>query len=115
MKVEDLQDSPDRTKTFLQIVSSAGFSTEVYPVTTSDGYKLQLFRIKSPNFKKGSKVVFLQHGLLDSADCWIVNTQQNTAAFQLVRAGFDVWLGNTRGNKYSIGHTKLNTKEEKYW
>lgn len=84
-------------------------------MTTEDGYKLQLFRIKSPNFKAGSPVVFLQHGLVDSADCWIMNYANVAPAFQLVRAGFDVWLGNDRGSKYSMGHTTLSTKDEKYW
>jgi lysosomal acid lipase/cholesteryl ester hydrolase len=37
-------------------------------------------------------------------------------AFQLVRAGYDVWLGNSRGSKYSLGHTSLNPKKDKsYW
>ena len=34
-------------------------------------------------------------------------------AFQLVRAGYDVWLGNQRGTKYSMGHQTLNPKKDK--
>mmetsp|Transcript_15439 Transcript_15439/g.26121 ORF Transcript_15439/g.26121 Transcript_15439/m.26121 type:complete len:84 (+) Transcript_15439:502-753(+) len=37
-------------------------------------------------------------------------------AFKLVEAGYDVWLGNQRGTKYSLGHTSLNyKKDKKYW
>jgi lysosomal acid lipase/cholesteryl ester hydrolase len=34
----------------------------------------------------------------------------------LIRAGYDVWLGNQRGTKYSSQHTTLNPKKDKqYW
>jgi len=34
----------------------------------------------------------------------------------LARAGYDVWLGNQRGTKYSMGHKSLNPKKDKaYW
>jgi lysosomal acid lipase/cholesteryl ester hydrolase len=36
-------------------------------------------------------------------------------AFQLVRAGYDVWLGNQRGTKYSKAHKWLDPNSKEYW
>ena len=45
-----------------------------------------------------------------------MNYNDTAPAFQLVRAGYDVWLGNQRGTKYSLEHTSLNYKRDKaYW
>ena len=33
----------------------------------------------------------------------------------LVDNGYDVFLGNSRGNKYSLGHTSLKTTDQKFW
>lgn len=107
---------PDFDKTFQQIVNENGFIYESHPVTTDDGYILNVFRIRSSETKPDAKVVFLMHGITDSADCFIVNYPNVAPAFQLVRAGYDVWLGNQRGTKYSLGHTKLDWRtDEAYW
>lgn len=59
-------------------------------------------------------MVFLQHGLFDSADCWVVNTKEKSPAFILAEMGYDVWLGNSRGNKYSVGHVDPFIKPEDF-
>jgi len=60
--------------------------------------------------------VLLQHGLLDSCDSWIANFEDKATAFILVNLGYDVWLGNNRGNKYGRKHVKLNPdKDNAFW
>lgn len=48
----------------------------------------------------------LIHGIQDSADAWVVNDDESPA-FILVEKGYDVWLVNFRGNKYSKHHASL--------
>ena len=67
-----------------------------------------MMRVKLPNLKRGAPVVFMQHGLFDSSFNWVTNGPQNSPAFILARQGYDVWLGNNRGNKYSRQNTKID-------
>ncbi|VEN47468.1 unnamed protein product [Callosobruchus maculatus] len=81
-------------------------------VVTEDGYLLKLHRIQSK--KNGAQPVFLQHGLLGSSADWIVN-ENNSLAFLLADYGYDVWLGNARGNTYSKGHVSIPVESPQYW
>jgi hypothetical protein len=61
----------------------------------------------------GKKAIYLQHGLVDSADTWIVNDESLAPAFYLANQGYDIWLGNSRGNRYS--NILLNPRNKNFW
>ena len=93
---------------FKQIVEREGVLYEEHDVVTDDGYILTMQRIRAKGLPKVALVVLLQHGLLSQSDTWIDNDPSVAVAFRLVREGYDVFLGNNRGNSYSLRHQTLN-------
>jgi len=59
--------------------------------------------------------VYLQHGFLDSAATWVMGTPEESLGFILADAGFDVWLGNTRGNLYCLNNKYYSNETQEFW
>ena len=96
---------------FVDLCGLYDYTAEEHIVHTGDGYLLGLHRLCS---KKGDettrvkagegslkkRVVYLHHGLLMNSEVWVCITERERCLpFMLVEKGYDVWLGNNRGNK----------------
>ncbi|KAM9197570.1 lipase member K isoform 2-T2 [Dugong dugon] len=78
--------NPEANMNISQIISYWGYPYEKYDVVTKDGYVLGIYRI--PHGK----------GCSSRTD-----------------TGYDVWMGNSRGNTWSRKHLKLSPKSSEYW
>lgn len=92
------------------IIEQAGYPYERHKVVTEDGYILLLERI--PN-KASKHVLYMQHGIFDSAFAW-VGLGTAALAYRSHDQGYDVWLGNFRGNG-DREHVRKNITEAEYW
>ncbi|VDN56048.1 unnamed protein product [Dracunculus medinensis] len=103
-----------------EIINRWGYPVETHTVTTEDGYILVMHRIphgqkESRNSSVSKPIIFLQHGLLCTSSVWIMNQPHQSAAFIFADLGFDVWMGNNRGNTYSRKHLKYSARNRQYW
>lgn len=71
--------------------------------------------------------VLLNHGAMMTSEAWLTTPTKNINSMEdeeeipmtlphvLLHAGYDVWLNNRRGNKYSCKHTTLSTHSQEFW
>lgn len=119
-------DDPELSMTTPELIAHRGYPVEIHLVTTADGYILEMHRIPYSHqdpyhhhnnkfARKARPVVFLQHGLLCSSSDWVLNPTDRGLAFMLADRGYDVWMGNARGNTYSSKHIFLKDTDEAFW
>jgi hypothetical protein len=79
-------------------MQASDYPLETYPVTTSDGWVLNLYRIphgKNRNTGPGKKpVVYLHHGITLSSACFTLLNENESMAYILADAGeaaYMVW------------------------
>ncbi|XP_018373905.1 PREDICTED: lipase 3-like isoform X1 [Trachymyrmex cornetzi] len=95
----------------LQMIKKAGYPVETHVVQTEDGYLLTLHRIP----RKNGAPVLLLHSLLTSSADFLILGKDKGLAFILANHGYDVWLGNFRGNTHSKAHVSLSPSNSKFW
>ncbi|CAK72880.1 unnamed protein product (macronuclear) [Paramecium tetraurelia] len=108
---------PEGNLNFVKYCKYFNYPVEEHVIQTEDGYLLTYFRVQAKGTKmvSGKKVVLLQHGLLDSSDTFIINDEDKAPAFLIANKGYDVWLGNNRGNKHGRAHVKKNPFFWSFW
>lgn len=97
-------------------------------VTTADGYILSLQRIPSggrgghgggagagASSSRAGQPVLLQHGVLVDGMSWLLASPEESLPFILADRGFDVWIANNRGTRWSRRHVSLDPSSRLYW
>jgi lysosomal acid lipase/cholesteryl ester hydrolase len=114
---------------FTEICAVFGYDAEEHVVHTADGYLLGIHRLpcKRSEVRDGvlvnagpgsvsKPVVYLHHGLMMNSEVWVCLTEEERCLpFALVEQGYDVWLGNNRGNKYSKKSTRFSPAAADFW
>ncbi|XP_014362640.2 lipase 3, partial [Papilio machaon] len=108
----------DSTLDTFTLIRKYGYPCEIHRVYTEDKYILEMHRVphginKTNNSRR--PVIFLQHGLLSSSAEWVLMRPGKGLAYILADAGYDVWMGNARGNTYSRHHVSIKPTKSQFW
>ncbi|KOC66701.1 Lipase 3 [Habropoda laboriosa] len=128
-----------------ELIAIHGYVSETHHIWTEDGYCLDVHRILPSKLHKHSyydrsennveilndkrpieytsyevnrreqEPVLIYHGLLSSSADWVLSGPRKALAYILCDNGYDVWLGNARGNTYSRKHKQYTTRDREFW
>ncbi|KAL4588627.1 hypothetical protein LXL04_001519 [Taraxacum kok-saghyz] len=100
------------------LIRPCGYNCLEHTAQTNDGFLLGLQRVSSGILNleiQTSPPVLLLHGLFMGGDAWFMNSPNQSLGFILADRGFDVWVGNVRGTKWSHGHQSLSEGDKEFW
>lgn len=99
----------------MQIIKAHGYRVQTHKILTYDGYTLTVQRIPPSSKTVSNETVILHHGLLGSSEDWLLLGTGKALPYLLSDHGYDVWLLNARGNKYSIAHDNMDVDAFEFW
>lgn len=105
-------------KDISEIAAANGYVIREHVVTTKDKYLLVVHKLEKPGqpYNGAGNIAYFHHGLLTNSELFVLGSDHNkNLPFLLVDKGWEVWLGNNRGNKYSRKHLKLSPYDAKFW
>ena len=101
-------------------IESWGLRFEVHEVhfkSSHPDHRLVVHHLWDPVECDLDKPVFIQHGMLNSSADFLLD--ETSLGSRLAKKGYDVWLGNFRGNCFSGQHHETmgpdSIFDEKYW
>ncbi|SCU90113.1 LANO_0D07624g1_1 [Lachancea nothofagi CBS 11611] len=114
--VDDMAQQLRDAKDIHEMGQIFGIDIEDHIVRTEDDYLLTLHRIVPNPANSNGQIVYLHHGLLMCSDVWMCHTAREcNLPLVLYSLGFDVWMGNNRGNKYSTQHLYKRPGSHDFW
>ena len=60
-------------------------------------------------------IIYLQHPALASVAVYIEKGRNESLAFMIADAGYDLWMGHFRGYEHSRKHKYLTISDREYW
>lgn len=99
-------------------IAPLGYNCQEFEVKTEDGYILSMQRIPYGRLGGGQQnrqPVLIQHGVLVDGTTWFLNQPEDNLPCILADNGFDVWIANTRGTRFSRKHVSLDSSRPAYW
>ena len=89
---------------------------EGHEVVTEDGYILSVWNVQGNKTNADPRPpVLMVHALEVDMMEYVNNLPEVAHAFVLARQGYDVWLLNNRGTRFSDTHKTLDNSSKEYW